>query len=43
MYPVFGGWVWGGGWLSQLGANSVRIGHGRSTTPAPLSSICRAA
>jgi len=21
LYPVFGHWVWGGGWLSQLGAN----------------------
>src|SRR5262249_26995828 len=21
MYPVFGNWVWGGGWLSQLGVN----------------------
>ena len=19
IYPVFGGWVWGGGWLAQLG------------------------
>ena len=27
MYPVFGNWVWGGGWLSQLGAN-FRLGHG---------------
>src|SRR5450432_1421654 len=24
-YPIFGAWVWGGGWLSQLG---YRLGHG---------------
>ncbi|MDI6873983.1 MAG: ammonium transporter [Actinomycetota bacterium] len=27
LYPVFGHWVWGGGWLSQLGAN-LGLGHG---------------
>jgi Amt family ammonium transporter len=27
MYPVFGNWVWGGGWLANLGAN-FGIGHG---------------
>jgi ammonium transporter, Amt family len=27
IYPVFGNWVWGGGWLSQLG-NSFGLGHG---------------
>src|SRR6266581_9764573 len=27
MYPVYGNWVWGGGWLSQLGAN-FGLGHG---------------
>ena len=27
IYPVFGCWVWGGGWLSQLG-NSLGWGHG---------------
>src|SRR5213594_4830420 len=27
MYPVFGNWVWGGGWLSQLGSN-FGLGHG---------------
>ncbi|HYR84587.1 MAG TPA: ammonium transporter [Terriglobia bacterium] len=27
LYPVFGNWVWGGGWLSQLG-NSMGWGHG---------------
>ena len=24
IYPIFGGWVWGGGWLAQLG---YRAGH----------------
>ncbi|MGZ5508139.1 MAG: ammonium transporter [Limisphaerales bacterium] len=27
LYPVFGCWVWGVGWLSQLG-NSMGMGHG---------------
>ena len=27
IYPVFGCWVWGGGWLATLGAN-FGIGHG---------------
>jgi Amt family ammonium transporter len=27
LYPIFGCWVWGGGWLSQLG-NSMGWGHG---------------
>jgi Amt family ammonium transporter len=27
MYPVFGNWVWGAGWLSQMGVN-WGIGHG---------------
>ena len=27
MYPVFGNWVWGNGWLSNLGTN-FGIGHG---------------
>ena len=26
-YPIFGGWTWGGGWLSQLG-NSMHLGFG---------------
>jgi len=26
LYPLYGNWVWGGGWLSQLGA--VGLGHG---------------
>lgn len=27
MYPIFGNWVWGGGWLSQMGVN-FGLGHG---------------
>jgi Amt family ammonium transporter len=27
IYPMYGNWVWGGGWLSQLGAN-FGLGHG---------------
>ncbi len=27
LYPVFGCWVWGGGWLSQLGS-TMHMGHG---------------
>lgn len=27
LYPVFGCWVWGGGWLSQLGS-TWNLGHG---------------
>jgi Amt family ammonium transporter len=27
LYPVFGNWVWGGGWLSTLGSN-LGLGHG---------------
>ncbi|HZS08560.1 MAG TPA: ammonium transporter [Blastocatellia bacterium] len=27
IYPLFANWVWGGGWLSQLGAN-FGFGHG---------------
>lgn len=27
LYPSFGCWVWGGGWLSQLGA-TMNFGHG---------------
>jgi len=26
-YPVYGNWVWGGGWLAQLGVN-FGLGHG---------------
>ncbi|MFA6596551.1 MAG: ammonium transporter [Ignavibacteriaceae bacterium] len=27
VYPIFGNWVWGGGWLSTLGVN-FELGHG---------------
>ena len=27
LYPLYGNWVWGGGWLSQLGVNAG-LGHG---------------
>lgn len=27
LYPIFGNWAWGGGWLSQLGVN-FGLGHG---------------
>src|SRR5207342_1834780 len=27
LYPIFGCWVWGGGWMSQLGA-TMGFGHG---------------
>jgi len=27
LYPVYGNWVWGGGWLASLGANAG-LGHG---------------
>jgi len=27
LYPVFGCWVWGGGWLSQIGS-TMHLGHG---------------
>ena len=27
LYPVFGCWVWGGGWLSQLGS-TWHLAHG---------------
>ncbi len=27
IYPLFGNWAWGGGWLSQLGTN-FGLGHG---------------
>src|SRR5574341_176752 len=28
LYPVYGNWVWGGGWLSSLGVNAG-LGHGQ--------------
>ena len=27
IYPIFGNWVWGGGWLATLGTN-FKLGHG---------------
>lgn len=27
IYPIYGNWVWGGGWLAQLGSNFA-LGHG---------------
>ena len=27
LYPIYGNWVWGGGWLASLGRN-VGLGHG---------------
>jgi len=27
LYPVYGNWVWGGGWLAELGVNAG-LGHG---------------
>ncbi len=27
LYPIFGNWVWGGGWLSQIG-HTFNLGHG---------------
>jgi Amt family ammonium transporter len=27
IYPIYANWVWGGGWLSQLGSN-LGLGHG---------------
>jgi Amt family ammonium transporter len=28
LYPIYGNWVWGGGWLSQLGVLGPKWGHG---------------
>lgn len=28
LYPIYGNWVWGGGWLSQLGAQGPKWGNG---------------
>jgi Amt family ammonium transporter len=28
LYPLYGNWVWGGGWLSQMGVN-FGLGHGQ--------------
>jgi len=28
LYPIYGNWVWGGGWLAQLGVLGPKWGHG---------------
>src|SRR5437868_6806748 len=28
LYPIYGNWMWGGGWLSQLGMLGPKWGHG---------------
>lgn len=28
IYPIIGNWIWGGGWLANLGLNLVDLGHG---------------
>jgi len=28
LYPLFGNWAWGGGWLAHLGTSSLSLGHG---------------
>ena len=28
LYPLYGNWVWGGGWLAQLGTQGPKWGHG---------------
>jgi len=28
IYPIFGNWAWGGGWLSQLGSHDPGFGNG---------------
>jgi Amt family ammonium transporter len=33
LYPVFGCWVWGGGWMSQLGS-TMQLGHDTWISPA---------
>jgi Amt family ammonium transporter len=27
LYPIYGNWVWGGGWLSQLGGEGLGVGY----------------
>lgn len=27
IYPIFGNWAWGGGWLSQLGSKDLGLGY----------------
>jgi ammonium transporter, Amt family len=28
IYPVYGNWMWGGGWLSHLGTGALKLGNG---------------
>jgi Amt family ammonium transporter len=28
IYPIYGNWMWGGGWLSQLGKGALHLGNG---------------
>ena len=28
IYPIYGMWVWGGGWLAHLGSGPLSLGHG---------------
>ena len=28
IYPIYGNWVWGGGWLAHLGTGALKLGHG---------------
>jgi Amt family ammonium transporter len=39
MYPIYGNWVWGGGWCSQLGA---KLGWGHGTCDYAGSSVVHA-
>ncbi len=34
LYPLYGNWVWGGGWLSALGQRASASGTATSTSPA---------
>ena len=45
LYPIFGCWVWGGGWMSQLGT-TLGLGHGYcdfagSTVVHAVGGFCR--
>lgn len=28
IYPIYGNWLWGGGWLSHLGTGALKLGNG---------------
>ena len=42
IYPIYGNWVWGGGWLATSASRSTSV-TARSTSPGPVSSMRRAA